>query len=121
MPINIPTIINELRENTTEEQRKGLSILENRFYECIELKKENVELVQKIHILNEANMNLENTVGELGEQLKEANELLLGFLDENICSFDHNGYCQEHSSTEPDYKCIQQQLKWYLKKHKVLK
>ena len=39
MPIHIPTIINELRENATEEQRKGLSILDNRFYECIELKK----------------------------------------------------------------------------------
>lgn len=57
----------------------------------------------------------------LEEQLKEANNLLLGFLDENICSFDHNGYCQEHSSTEPDYRCIQQQLKWYFKKYEVLK
>ncbi len=57
----------------------------------------------------------------LEEQLKEANNLLLGFLDENICSFDHNGYCQEHSSTEPDYRCIQQQLKWYFKKYEVSK
>lgn len=39
MPIHIPTIINELRENATEEQRKGLSILYSMFYECIELKK----------------------------------------------------------------------------------
>lgn len=39
MIIHIPTIINELRENATEEQRKGLSILDSRFYECIELKK----------------------------------------------------------------------------------
>lgn len=31
------------------------------------------ELVQKIHLLNEANMKLENTVGKLCEQLKEAN------------------------------------------------
>lgn len=77
------------------------------------------ELVQKMHILNEANMNLENTIGKFGEQLKEANDLLLGFLDENVCSFDHNGYCQEHSSTEPDYRCIQQQLKWYFKKYEV--
>jgi hypothetical protein len=60
-------------------------------------------------------------VDELEKQLKEANDLLLGFLDENICSFDHNGYCQEHSSTEPDYRCIQQQLKWYFKKYEVLK
>lgn len=48
MPIYIPTIIKELRENATEDQRKGLSILESRFYDCIELKKkENSELVQK--------------------------------------------------------------------------
>lgn len=86
---------------------------------CNQLKQENSELVQKIHILNESNVNLENTVGKFGEQLKEANDLLLGFLDENICSFDHNGYCQEHSSTEPDYRCIQQQLKWYFKKYEV--
>lgn len=39
MPMHIPTIINELRANATEEQRKGLSILEGRFYDCIELKK----------------------------------------------------------------------------------
>lgn len=39
MIIHIPTIINELRENATEEQRKGLSILDSRFYECIEFKK----------------------------------------------------------------------------------
>jgi hypothetical protein len=63
MIINIPTIINELRENTTEEQRKGLGILEKRFYECIELKKENSELVQKIHIL-------ENQLLGKTEQLK---------------------------------------------------
>lgn len=105
--INIPTIINELRENATEEQRKGLSILENRFYECIELKKENSEMVAKYN--------------HLEKQLKEANNLLLGFLDENVCSFDHNGYCQEHSSTDPDYRCIQQELKWYFKKYEVLK
>lgn len=58
-------------------------------------------------------------VKKLEKQLKEANNLLLGFLDENICSFDHNGYCQEHSSPEPDYRCIQQQLKWYFKKYEV--
>ena len=69
MPIYIPTIIKELRENVTEEQRKGLSILENRFYECIELKKENSELVQKIHIL-------ENQLSGKTEQLKEANEII---------------------------------------------
>lgn len=34
------------------------------------------ELVQKIHILNEANMSLENTVGKLGEQLNEANKVV---------------------------------------------
>ena len=76
--------------------------------------------------LKEENENLHSVKNELltrchklREQLKEANDLLLGFLDENICSFDHNGYCQEHSSTEPDYRCIQQQLKWYFKKYEV--
>lgn len=64
---------------------------------------------------------LTEKVEKLEKQLKEANDLLLGFLDENICSFDNNGYCQEHSSTEPDYRCIQQQLKWYFKKYEVLK
>lgn len=103
MPINIPTIINELKESATEEQRKGLNILENRFYECIELKKENVELVQKIHILNEANMNLENTVGKFGEQLKEANEVIKHYANGTIylfptwCngSFEANNYLEK--------------------------
>lgn len=102
MPINIPTIINELGENTTEEQRKGLSILENRFYECIELKKENVELVTKCHILNEANMNLENTVGELGEQLKEANEVIKNM---KLCMDD-----------KYDYDCVAEGVDVYLEK-----
>lgn len=74
MPINIPTIINELRENATEEQRKELNLLENRFYECIELKKDGAELVQKMHILK-------NTIGKLGEQLKEANEVIKFYSD----------------------------------------
>lgn len=39
MIISIPTIIEELKENATEEQRKGLNILERRFYECIDLNK----------------------------------------------------------------------------------
>ena len=34
------------------------------------------ELVQKIHILNEANMKLENTVGKLSKQLNDANKLI---------------------------------------------
>lgn len=34
------------------------------------------ELVQKIHILNEANMKLENTVGKLCEQVNEANKII---------------------------------------------
>ena len=71
MPIYIPTIINELRENTTEEQRKGLSILENRFYDCIELKKENSELMQKMHILTESQMNLENALGSQADYFKQ--------------------------------------------------
>lgn len=39
MIINIPTVVEELKENATEEQRKGLNILERRFYECIDLNK----------------------------------------------------------------------------------
>lgn len=39
MIINIPTVIEELKENATEEQRCGLNILESRFYECIDLNK----------------------------------------------------------------------------------
>lgn len=74
MPIYIPRIIKELRENATEEQRKGLSILENKFYECIELKKENSELVQKIQIL-------ENQLSGKTEQLKEAEKTLYNVWD----------------------------------------
>lgn len=33
-------------------------------------------LKQKVHVLNEANMKLENTVGKLCEQLKEANAII---------------------------------------------
>ena len=40
MIINIPTVIEELKENATEEQRRGLNILERRFYECLTLGKE---------------------------------------------------------------------------------
>ena len=40
MPINIPTVIEELKKNATEDQRKALSILESRFYECITLRKQ---------------------------------------------------------------------------------
>ena len=36
----------------------------------------NDELTEKVHILNEANMNMENTVGKLCEQLNEANEVI---------------------------------------------
>ncbi len=43
--------------------------------------KKNTELVQKMHILNEANMNLKNTIGTLGEQLKEANEVIKYYAD----------------------------------------
>jgi hypothetical protein len=48
---------------------------------CNCLEKENSELVQKIHILNEANMSLENTVGKLGEQLNEANKVVKFYAD----------------------------------------
>lgn len=34
------------------------------------------QLKQKVHILNEANMKLENTVGKLCEQLQEANGII---------------------------------------------
>lgn len=76
-----------------------------------------VELTEKANQFSQ----MVKKVKKLEKQLKEANNLLLGFLDENICSFDHNGYCQEHSSPEPDYRCIQQELKWYFKKYEVLK
>lgn len=76
-----------------------------------------VELTEKANQFSQ----MVKKVKKLEKQLKEANNLLLGFLDENICSFDHNGYCQEHSSTEPNYRCIQQELKWYFKKYEVLK
>ena len=55
-------------------------------------------------------------IERLQEQLKEANELLLDFCSEDECRFDHNGYCQEHDSCEGGYKCIQKDLKQYLKK-----
>lgn len=83
MPIYIPTIIKELRENTTEEQRKGLSILESRFYECIELKKENSELVQKIHILTESQMNLENALGSQADYFKQQ----IGVLESKLFAY----------------------------------
>lgn len=39
MIINIPTVVEELKQNATEEQRCGLNILEGRFYECINIQK----------------------------------------------------------------------------------
>jgi len=59
---------------------------------------------------------LEDKVERLQEQLNEANKLLIDFCSENECRFDHNGYCQEHDSCEGEYKCIQKDLKQYLKK-----
>ena len=86
MPIYIPTIIKEVRENATEDQREGLSILENRFYECIELKKENAELVQKIHLL-------ENQLLGKTEQLKDCIETIKFYAEMKHCSeaFDNQG------------------------------
>jgi len=85
-----------------------------------------IELEKKVHILNEANMKLENELGQfaeasktiqrLQEQINEANELLLDFCSEYECLFDHNGYCQAHDSCEGGYKCIQKDLKKYLEK-----
>lgn len=60
--------------------------------------------------------SVEQIVERLQEQLKEANGLLLDFCSEDECQFDHNGYCQEHDSCEGGYKCIQKDLKQYLKK-----
>lgn len=74
------------------------------------------EYVQKVHILNEANMKLENTVGKFGEQLEEANDLLKGLYDASPCQFDHLGYCQEHGSTDGNYICVQGELKEYLER-----
>lgn len=52
------------------------------------------QLKQKVHILNEANMKLENTVGKLGEQLQEAEEALKGFCNgcSILCSSDCPGW-----------------------------
>lgn len=61
-------------------------------------------------------VTLGQTIARLQEQLKEANELLSCFLDESPCRFDHNGCCQEHNSCENGGKCIQKDLKEYLKK-----
>lgn len=46
MKINIQTIINELRENTTEEQKKRLSILENTIGRLVEQLEEANEVVK---------------------------------------------------------------------------
>ena len=62
------------------------------------------------------NDSLSMECGKLERQLAEANELLLDFCSENECRFDHNGYCQEHDSCDGGYKCIQKDLKQYLKK-----
>lgn len=40
-----------------------------------------VELTEKVHILNEANMNLENIIGNFAKQLKEANDALKQIAD----------------------------------------
>lgn len=46
-------------------------------YKIIERLKEQLEeCKKKVHVLNEANMKLENMVGKLCEQLKEANEIV---------------------------------------------
>ena len=87
-------------------------------FKTADVEREVLKLVQMASAVEFVRQLIEK-VDELEKQLKEANDLLLGFLDENICSFDHNGYCQEHSSTEPDYRCIQQQLKWYFKRYEV--
>lgn len=69
-------------------------------------KQEGIELVaeleQKVHILNEANMNLENTVGKFGEQLKEANEVIENM---KLCMDD-----------KYDYDCVAEDVDIYLKK-----
>lgn len=57
-----------------------------------ELLKKIEELEQKIHILNEANMNMENTIGKFGEQLNEANELLWKIQD---CREDREYYSEQ--------------------------
>lgn len=58
-------------------KKRGMQI--NRAYDrYVAKRKENSELVQKIHILNEANMNLENTIGKFGEQLDIAVKALRG-------------------------------------------
>lgn len=61
------------------------------------------ELVQKIHILNEANMSLENTIGKLGEQLNEANKVIKHYANGTIYlfptwyngSFEANNYLEK--------------------------
>lgn len=70
---------------------------------CSQLEQENAELVQKMHILNEANMNLENTVGKFGEQLNEANKVIKHYANGTIylfptwCngSFEANNYLEK--------------------------
>lgn len=58
-------------------------------------------------------------VNKLQEQLKEANDLLKGLYDDSPCQFDHNGYCQEHGSTDGNYICVQGELKEYLERYGV--
>ena len=62
---------------------------------------------------------MESQVERLQEQLKEANELLKGLYDDSPCQFDHNGYCQEHGSTDGNYICVQGELKEYLERYGV--
>ena len=62
---------------------------------------------------------LEDKVERLQEQLKEAHALLKGLYDDSPCQFDHNGYCQEHGSTDGNYICIQGELKEYLERYGV--
>lgn len=66
--------------------------------------------------LAEENTKQANEIKRLQEQLKEANDLLKGLYDDSPCQFDHNGYCQEHGSTDGNYICVQGELKEYLER-----
>lgn len=67
--------------------------------EVIHDQNKRIELLkQKVHVLNEANMKLENMIGKLYEQLQEANEVI-----ESLRTYDF---------TVDDENAERYQVKW---------
>lgn len=76
-------------------------------------------LYEQLEVKNTMIKSYQSDVECLQEQLKKANALLKGLCDDSPCQFDHNGYCQEHGSTDGNYICVQGELKEYLERYGV--